>query len=85
MADARLPALVVVALLAGYGLAGAAHTAPSDACAHVGSLPESSSSSSRLERWPLGVRCEYFGTSTIYSRAVIEKFRHAIRAALATW
>lgn len=67
MASARASALVVVALLAGllagYGLAGAAHTPPNDACANFGSLPEGSSSSLKLVGWPLGVRCEYYGTA----------------------
>jgi hypothetical protein len=61
----RLPALVLVALAAGVlvgsGLAGFAHAPPNDACSNFGSLPEGSVSGGRLELWPLGLRCEYFG------------------------
>jgi len=61
MVRARALAAVLVALLAGllsrYGLAGAAHTPPNDACGNFGNLPEGSSSSSAVDRWPPGVSC----------------------------
>jgi len=67
MARARALAAVLVALLAGllsgYGLAGAAHTPPNDACGNFGNLPEGSSSSSAIDLWPLAVSCEYYGTA----------------------
>jgi hypothetical protein len=61
----RLPALVLVALLAGVlagsGLAGLAHAPPNDACSDFGNLPEGSVSGSDFDLWPLGLRCEYSG------------------------
>ena len=65
MTRLRLPALVLVALLAGAlagsGLGGLAHAPQNDACSDFASLPEGSVSGGEFDLWPLGLRCEYFG------------------------
>ena len=66
MTRLRLPALVLVALLAvllaGSGLAGFAHAPPNDACLDFGGRTEERSVwSGKVELWPFGLRCEYFG------------------------
>jgi hypothetical protein len=66
MTGLRLPALVLVALLAGVlvgsGLGGLAHAPPNDACLDFGGRAEERSVwTGKVELWPLGLRCEYLG------------------------
>ncbi|HEV2777161.1 MAG TPA: hypothetical protein VGV90_16345 [Solirubrobacteraceae bacterium] len=79
---------LVAGILAGSGLAGLAHHPGNDPCLDFGSLPEGvTSSSSSLELWPLGLRCEYavrgrFARAEFFGPAMAELYAWIAAAAL---
>ena len=88
---AREPLPLVVALLAslvvGNGLAALANAPPNDACSDFGDLREGATSSSALELWPLGRRCDYevggqAAYSTLFVPSAAELYAWIVGAAL---